>query len=357
MKPSGLLLLFVAGTLGAASGSNTRFDLSRLPSYQPAQRVQGVIRIWGNDQLELVHRWQEAFKKKHYEVRFDDYLITTPLGFSGLAAGTADIGYMGHSWWRSDLMGFESIFGYPPLGIKYAQGSFDEKDGSTPAPVFLVHKDNPLTGLTLDQLDGIYGEERTGGWRGSRWTADAARGPEKNIRTWGQLGLTGEWADKPITVYGLDGILSNWSDLIHKVVFKGGTKWNPAMKEIVRGGVETPVDLQLVRAVHNDRYAISFSFMKVVQGTKLDVKVLPLAVRPGGPFIMPTAQSVHDNTYPLNNAVYLYLNRPPGQPLPPRIKEFLRFILSREGQQLVADDRTWIPLSAESVAEELKKLD
>jgi phosphate transport system substrate-binding protein len=353
--PFALVLLLVA-LLVAPRAAAAEFDLSKLPAYKPEARVQGIIRIWGHDLLELVHAWEEAFKKLHYESRFDDYLLTTPVAFSGLVAGNADIGYMGHSWWRSDLKGFEAVFGYPPLEIKFAQGSFNEPKGSTPSPVFFVHKDNPLTGLTLEQLDGIFGAERTGGWKGTKWTTDAARGPEKNVRTWGQLGLTGEWADKPIHPYGIDGVLSNWSDLVHKVVFKGGTKWNPTMKEIVRGGVEAPADVQLVQAVHRDRYAIAFSFQKVVDEAKLDVRVLPLAKDAGSPYVMPSAQSVHDNTYPMNNAPWLYVNRPPGKPLSPRIKEFLRFVLSREGQQLVAKDRTWIPLSAESAAEQLKKL-
>jgi phosphate transport system substrate-binding protein len=347
----GALALVACGARAAT------FDLSGLPAYKPEGRVQGIIRIWGNDQLELVHAWEEAFKKLNYESRFDDYLLTTPVAFSGLAAGNADIGYMGHSWWRSDLVGFESIYGYAPLEIKYAQGSFDDPKGSTPSPVFIVHKSNPLAGLTLEQLDGIFGAERTGGWRGTKWTTDAARGPEKDIRTWGQLGLTGAWADKPIDAFGIDGVLSNWSDLIHKVVFKGGTKWNPAMKEIVRGGVEAPVDEQLVRAVNDDPQAIAFTFQKVVDEAKLDVKVLPIAATAAGPYVMPSAQTVHDGSYPLTNAPWLYVNRVPGHPLPHRVKEFLRFVLSRQGQELVAKDRVWIPLSPEAAAAELRKLD
>lgn len=355
--PLGRVIALALLTLAANGARSEDFDLGRLPAYKPEERVQGIIRIWGNDAIALAKSWEVEFKAKHYEVRFDDYLLTTPVAFSGLAAGTAEIGYMGHSWWRSDLKGFEAMFGYAPLEIKYAQGSFNEETGSTPGPVFIVHKSNPLAGLTLDQLDGIYGAERTGGWRGTKWTTDAARGPEKNIRTWGQAGLKGEWAKRSINAYGIDGTLSNWSDLIHKVVFKGGTKWNPAMKEIVRGGVEAPADVQLVQAVHNDRNGIAFTFMKVVEDANLDVKVIPLAAQEGGPYVMPSAQSFHENTYPLNNAVYLYVNRPPGKALPPRIREFLRYVLSREGQQQVAEDKTWIPLSAESVAIERKKLD
>src|SRR5207253_2492505 len=83
-------------------------------------------------------------------------------------------------------------------------------------------------GLSLKQLDGIFGAERSGGWKGSTWSTDAARSAKDNIRTWGALGLAGEWADKPINIYGIDATLSNWSDLIQRVVFKGGDKWNPA---------------------------------------------------------------------------------------------------------------------------------
>jgi phosphate transport system substrate-binding protein len=351
-----LLVAALAG-LTAPGAFPDEFDLSGLPSYKPEQRIQGVIRIRGNDAIELIKSWEVEFKKLHYEIRFHDYLLTTPMGFSCLAAGTAELGIMGHSWWRSDLKGFEGFFGYPPLEIKYAFGSYNAPKGSTPGPVFFVHKSNPLAGLTLKQLDGIFGAQRTGGWRGTRWTTDPARGPEGNIRTWGQLGLTGAWADQPIHPYGIDATLSNWSDLIHKVVFKGGTKWNPAMKEIVRGGVETPVDVQLVQAVHNDPNGIAFSFMRVIEAANLDVKVLPLAADDGAPFIQPSARSFHEDTYPLNNAVYIYLNRPPGRPLPPRIKEFLRYVLSREGQEVVAREGTWIPLNAEAARRELKKVE
>jgi len=223
--------------------------------------------------------------------------------------------------------------------------------------VFFVHKDNPLRGLTLKQLDGIFGAQRTGGWDRTRWSTRAARGPEENIRTWGQLGLTGEWADKAIRPFGFDATLSNWSDLMQKVVFKGGTKWNPGLTEIVRGGVEKPADEQFVETVAGDRYSIGFCFQRVIDRVKVEVKVLPLAASDGAPFVQPSAQSFFNGTYPMNNAVYIYLNRPPGQPLPLRLKEFLRYVLSRQGQTAVAEDGTYIPLSAEMAQAELRKLE
>src|SRR5258708_12131546 len=177
--PFALVLLLLA-LLAAPRAAAAQFDLSKLPAHKPEARVHGIIRIWGHDLLELVHAWEEAFKRLNYESRFDDYLLTTPVAFSGLAAGNADIGYMGHSWWRSDLKGFEAIYGYPPLEIKYAQGSFNDPKGSTPSPVFLVHNGNPLAGLTLAQLDSIFGAEDTPGLPRTKWTTTAAPAPHNN---------------------------------------------------------------------------------------------------------------------------------------------------------------------------------
>ena len=332
------------------------FDLSRLPSYQAATpNVHGVVRIHDTELTQhLVHLWQDRFLKLHPLVRYSEY--TVPTWFSGLCAGTADIAVTGHDAWRTDLKAFESIYGYAPLEIMFATGGFNLRKGNTPGAIFFVNKDNPISQLSIDQLDGIFGAERTGGWDGTKWTTAVARGPEKNIRTWGQLGLKGEWADQPIKLFGIDATLSGWSGLIQKVVFKGGDKWNPALQELVRGGSEVPADTQIVEGVANDRYAIGFSFMRVVEKNP-NVKPLALARESAGPFVAPTTDSFHDRSYPLVTAAYIYLNRPPGKPVPPRLKEFLAFVLSREGQQAIVDDGMFIPLTAEAARAELRKLE
>ncbi len=324
--------------------------------YVPAtSNVHGVVRIHDSELTQhLVHLWQDGFLKQHPLVRYDEY--TVPAWFNGLCADTADLAMAGRRAYRTELKAFESIYGYPPLEITFATGGFNQRKGNTPGVIILVHRDNPLAGLTLDQLDGILGAERTGGWEGTKWTTTPARGPEKNIRTWGQLGLTGEWADQPINIFGIDATLSGWSGLIQQVVFKGGDKWNPMIHEIVRGGTEVPADAQIVSGVASDRHAIGFSFMRVVEQNP-GVKPVALARQPGGPFVAPTAQSFAARSYPLVTSLYIYLNRPPGRPLPPRLKEFLTFILSREGQQAVADDGMYIPLNAEAAQAELSKLD
>ncbi|WP_263366260.1 PstS family phosphate ABC transporter substrate-binding protein [Edaphobacter bradus] len=335
-----------------------QYDLSGLPPYHDEtnpQQLHGVIRIHGTELTQhLIHEWEDAFLKLHPLVRFGDYML--PTGFSGLCAGTADINVMGHTAWRSDLKAFEETFGYDPFEVMFATGGFNLRKGNTPAAIIFVNKDNPIGQLSLRQLDGIFGAQRTGGWNGTHWSTASARGPEGDIRTWGQLGLTGDWKDKPIHLYGIDATLSNWSELIQRVVFKGGDKWNPAMNEIVRGGVEIPADAQIVSSVANDPGGIGFNLMRVVEKNP-GVKALAIGAQDQGPYIQPTAESCYQRTYPLVNSVYLYLNRPPGKPFDPRLKEFLKFVLSREGQQIVVDDGMFIPLNPEAAHETLRKLD
>jgi phosphate transport system substrate-binding protein len=346
------------------------FDLAGLPLYQwvPSQEdrvanhchgavcegVWGVIRIHGTELTQhLVHLWQDNFLKLHPNIRFGDYFV--PNGFGGLIADTADLNVMGHTAWRSDLKAFEEVYGYPPLEIMFATGAFNRGKGNSPGVVFFVNRDNPISRLSLKQLDGIFGAERTGGWKGTTWSTEAARAADDNIRTWGQLGLAGEWADQPIRIYGLDATLSNWSDLIQQVVFDGGDKWNPAIKEMVRGGSKAPSDAQIVSSVANDRYGIGFNLMRVVEKER-KVKPLAIATAEAGPYIAPTEETMYRRTYPLSNAVYIYINRGPGEPISPRLKEFLTYILSRQGQQDVVDDGLFLPLNPQAAGEQREKL-
>ena len=346
--------MFVLGIVGGTRAAE--YDLAGLPSYVAAvPNVHGVVRVHDTELTQhLVHLWQDQFLKLHPLVRYSEY--TVPTWFSGLCAGTADLAVTGHDAWRTDLKAFEGIFGYPPLEIIFATGGFNRRKGNIPGLIVFVHKDNPLAGLTLEQLDGVLGAERTGGWEGTKWSTAAARGPEKNIRTWGQLGLKGEWADRPIHIFGIDATLSGWSGLVQKVVFKGGDKWNPAITELVRGGAEVPADTQIVEGVAGDPGSIGFSFMRVVEKNP-NVRPLALGREAQGPLVAPTEESFRDRSYPLVTAAYFYLNRPPGQPVPPRLKEFLTYVLSREGQQAIVDDGMFLPLTAEAARAELRKLE
>ena len=333
------------------------YDLSALPAYKAAQNQLGVIRVHGSQlTVNLIHRWEEDFLQLHPDIRYRENIL--PSWFSGLCAGTEDLTVMGHDAWRPDLMTFQECFGHEPLEILFATGGFDQdRRGNTPGVVIMLNKNNPITGLTLRQLDGILGAERTGGWIGTRWSTDGARSAREDIRSWGQLGLTGEWADKTIRIYGTDATQSLWAGTIQKVVFKGGTKWNPAIQELVRGDhVRGNSDVQTVAAIANDRYAIGFGFMKVFKANP-GVKPIAVAANEGVPHVEPTLESFRNRSYPLVTGLYIYLNREPGKPLAPRLKEFLTYILSDEGQQRVAEDGMYIPLTAELAREQLKKID
>lgn len=366
------LMLVAAALVGralpaAAQPAPAGYDLSGLPAYHPEREGAeghchgavchgewGVIRIQGSENFqELLSAWQNIFLKLHPNIRFSAYYM--PSGFGGLVTDTYDIGVLGHTAWRSDYVAYRQTHGHNPLEIMFATGGFDKGKANTPAPVFIVNKDNPINGLTLDQIDGIFSTGRTGGWtRDFQWTTDAARPASRNIRTWGQLGLKGEWADKPIRIVGFDATLSNWSWLIQDVAFRGGDRWNPLIEEMVRGGTKAPADKQIVAAVANDKYAIAFNLMRVIRE---EPRVKPLGIAGAdGRFVMPTNETIFGRTYPFSNAVFLYVDRVPGKPMPPRIKEFLRFILSREGQQVVAEQGLFIPLNATALARERARL-
>jgi phosphate transport system substrate-binding protein len=356
------ILLAIASIVAAAEFVPAQYDLSALPPYQPQQMALGVVRIYGTPLESLVGQWASAFRAKQGHVRLSAYLVNTSQAFAGLVTDKADIGLMGHRTWHTSVMAFDKVFGYEPLEIRFASGSFDDPQGSTPGLMFVVHKSNPISRLTLEQIDGIFCAQRTGGWEGTKWSVAAARGAEGNLRTWGQLGLTGEWADRPIHLHGSDVTLSNWADLIEREACHGGKKWNPALIEGPRADIGLKAhgktrDQEIIEGVEDDPYAIGFMFQRVINAAHSDVKVLPLARTAVGPYVTPSAQTFFDGSYPMHNGAYLYLNRKPGQPVSARDKEFVRFVLSREGQQIVADSRIFIPLNAEQLQAELKKLD
>ena len=356
------LSLAAVFTAAAAEFKPTQYDLSALPAYQPEQMALGVVRIYGTPLESLVGQWASAFRAKQGHARLNAYLINTSQAFAGLLTGKADIGLMGHRTWHTSVMAFNRTFGYEPLEIRFASGSYDDPQGSTPGLMFVVHRTNPLARLTLEEIDGIFCAQRTGAWDGAKWSTAAARGADKNIRTWGQLGLTGDWADKPIHLHGSDVTLSNWADLIEREACHGGKKWNPALIEGPRADIGLKAhgktrDQEIIEGVQDDPLSMGFMFQRVINKAQSDVKVLPLARTAAGPYVTPSPQTFFDGSYPMHNGAYLYLNRKPGEAIPTRDKEFVRFVLSREGQQIVADSRIFIPLDAEQAKAELRKLD
>lgn len=225
--------------------------------------------------------------------------------------------------------------------------------------VFFVHKDNPITGLTMEQLDGILGSRRDGGWDGLTWDISVARGSESNIRTWGQLGVKGAWANKPITVYGYNAKY-HFNDEIDKKVLKGSGKWNEEMRAfsnmagLKADGSLTASGELIINALANDKYGIAYTGKPFLNA---QTKLLPLSTDGGKTYVPLELDRVQDRSYPLIRDVYYYFRREKGKPVNSKIREFLRYVLSREGQAAIQADGKYLPLTAEVAAAQLAKLD
>ena len=338
-------------------------DRSSLPAYQPEEKVSGVIHNFGSDFGGLWQAWEKGFRHYQPDIRFDDTLPTSDAAMGGLVSGVADLAPSGRELIINEYLAFHETFHYNPVEITVASGSFDVK-GKTWGLVVFVNKDNPISKLSMKQLDGMFGAERTGRWRGLVWSPEAARSAKENIRTWGQLGLTGEWADREINTYGYAP--SGMSSFFELNVFHGGTKWNPNYREYVEtGGREVaPNELgkrltiqQMLSELAEDKYGIAFTGMQYGRGIP-QIKPVALAAQEGGPYVEPTKENFVNRTYPLVRSIYVFLNRPPGKPVPSNVREFLRYILSREGQQDVArSESSYLPLTADLAWKQLQKLE
>jgi phosphate transport system substrate-binding protein len=338
-------------------------DLSDLPTYRADTSVYGEIRNWGNDlMLNVLRLWEVGFHEHQRGVRFADVLFSTAAAIGPLYTGVADLGILGRQAVPIETQAFHRAMGYDALEIKVAMGAYDV-DSRTPGIVVFVNSRNPISKLTLEQLDGMLGSQRTGGFRGRRWSAESARGAAGNIRTWGQLGLTGEWADKPINVYGFDLSVNGFAFALQRKVFKGGDTWNPGLREFPltepgRAGARPKVGAHaMIEALAQDPYGIAYSAIHYGRGNPA-VKPVALAETVAGPYTEPTKENFVNRTYPLHEPICIYVDRPPGKAVDPKVREFLRYILSRQGQKDIVDGGGgYLPLNAQEIRAERQKLE
>jgi len=333
-----------------------KWDLSDLPSYRPQQKVSGTIRMWGSNYIvdgNVGQYWEEGFRKFQPDIKFDFQMKTTVAAVPSLVFGVGDIG-VGRKITFAELLLYQRYKDRDPLEITAATGSYDVS-GWQPGYGIVVHKDNPLTQLTMQQLDGIFGAERLGGWEGTSWHPEYARGPKENIRTWGQLGLTGEWADKPIDVYGLNLRYHQATEISDRLL-KASDKWNEHLR--IYANFVTP-DGKLGRSLNDDlskdRYGIAYIAAPTLN-LPPDLKILAIAQKPGGPYVPYAMETVRDRSYPLYDEIYMYIDQGQDKSIDPKIREFLRFIVSREGQEAVQRDGKYLPLTAAVAKEQLSKL-
>ncbi|MCW5548644.1 MAG: hypothetical protein KIT44_06740 [Opitutaceae bacterium] len=345
-----------------------KWDLSDLPAYVPKQQVSGTIRMWGSNYIVdgmVGGFWEEAFRKFHPGVKFEYNMLTTRAHVPSLVFDVADLG-IGRKVNTQELQLYQRYKNRDPLEITIATGSYNVT-GWQPAFGIVVHRDNPLTRITMEQLDGVFGAERLGGWIGTDWHPEFARGPEKNIRTWGQLGLTGEWADKEITPYGLNMRYSQATTISDRIL-GGSDKWNERLRIYANyvsssdDGKGTSMGFgRLKRGLNEDliedRYGIAYVAAPAPENIPPQLKVIELAWTSAGPYYAYTIENLRERLYPLFDEIYAYADTQDIAVLDPKVREYLRFIVSREGQECIQRDGKYLPLTAEVSRAQLKKLE
>ena len=350
----------LASSSGASSSGASSSGEAPAAS-KPDAELKGVIRIYGFGMGGVVETWEQGFRALHPDVVFENTLPTSDAAIPGLVTRVADLGVDGGEPALTEDLSFYETRGYHPSSLIVASGAYDV-EGRSNGPVVFVNSENPLTKLTLDQLDGIFGSERTGGLRGFVWTPLEARGPDKNIRTWGQLGLKGKWADKPIQTYG--HAASGTARFFQLKVLGNSDKWNPNYRGYVETGSKqiAPEDQaqrlgarsMLQGELAHDPYGVAWSIMSQAKGIK-GIKAIALAPRGGGAAVAPTTESFRNRTYPLVRSIYIYFDRAPGAPLDPKLDAFLHYVLTPDAQAMTAAGG-YLPLPEATVREQLRSL-
>jgi len=345
----------------AGPAYDKKFDLSELPAYQPQHEITGTIRFWGNNYIRqsgLADAWLAEFKKFHPKGNIDFVLPTAAIATSSLYYGLSDIA-MTHEPTFYDYLSHVRILGFEPTPIIAMTGSYDAI-GWMNSMAIVVHKDNPLTQITMEQLDGVFGSVRSGGWVGQEWHPEFARGADKNIRSWGQLGLQGEWKNRHITPYGY-AVTYSTAQEFSRAVLQSSNRWNGDLVDF--GNVRTPdgkTELQAAQIYkHLKADPGGIAYIRYNKNFPAeDLKVLKLAKTAADPYVEFTLDNVQNRSYPLTGEMNMWVSLKPGEKLRPDVRELLRFILSREAQNLVQEvDRKYLPLTAEVVRKELARVE
>jgi phosphate transport system substrate-binding protein len=303
----------------AAKAQQVKVEAS-IPAYQKTSGVSGNLNSVGSDTMNnLMTLWGEAFAKIYPNVKIQVEGKGSSTAPPALIAGTSQFGPMSRAMRGTEIDQFEAKFGYKPTQLRT---SYD-------ALAVYVNKDNPLEKATLADIDGAFSKSRRRGG--------------KNIGTWGQLGLTGDWASRPISLYGRNSASGTYG------FFKEHALSNGDYKDTVK---EQPGSASVVQGVTADRFGMGYSGI----GYKTSgVKNLALATKAGDAYSDGSYADVVSGKYPLARFLYVYVNKAPGKDLDPVVREFLKFVFSREGQEIVVKDG-YYPLPAKIVGEENAKL-
>ena len=299
---------------------NVKVD-ENLPHYVKVSGVSGNLSSIGSDTMNnLLTLWLEGFKKFYPNVNIQIEGKGSSTAPPALISGTAQLGPMSREMKSEEIDKFEKKFGYKPIGIRT----------SLDALAVYVNKDNPIKGLSLQQVDAIFSKTRRGGF-------------STDITTWGQLGLTGDWANRRISLYGRNSASGTYGFFKSNALFKGD------YKDEVK---EQPGSASVVQGVTEDSYGIGYSGV----GYKTSgVRIVPLSIKDNDKYYDGSYENVLKGKYPLSRFLFIYINKKPNTELDPLLKEFLKYVLSYEGQQIVIKDG-YLPLPSKVAVEELEKL-
>lgn len=304
----------------AETSAAVRVD-DRLPEYEPVQGVSGTIKSVGSDTLNnLMTLWAEKFEEYYPNVQVEIEGKGSSTAPPALIEGAANFGPMSRPMKDAEIDAFEQKFGYKPVAVRTAIDML----------AVFVHKDNPISeeGLTLPQVDAIFSSTRKGGHL-------------DDIQTWGDLGLGGTWENLPISLYGRNSASGTYGYFKENALFKGDYK---------NSVKEQPGSSSVVQGVASDRGGIGYSGIGY---DTADVETVPLAVSADDELVAPSAANA--NEYPLARFLLVYVNKKPGEELDPLRREFVKLILSQEGQEVVVKDG-YIPLSYEIAQQTLSEM-
>jgi phosphate transport system substrate-binding protein len=317
VAPLALALALAASSLSAQA---VKVDAG-IPGYSKTSGVSGNVSSIGSDTLNnLMTLWAEGFRRQYPNIRVQIEGKGSSTAPPAMIQGTAQLGPMSRIMKANEIDDFEKKYGYKPTPIRVA----------VDALAVYVNKDNPLQQLTVQEVDAIFSKGRACGGKG--------------IANWGQAGLKdGNWAGKPLSLYGRNSASGTYGFFKENALCKGD------YKDTVK---EQPGSASVVQGVTEDKFAIGYSGI----GYRTSgVKPLKLAAKKGGQYFSTDPADVYSGNYPLARYLYVYVNKAPNKPLDPLVREFLKFALSKEGQEIVVKDG-YLPIPAKVFQEELAKI-
>lgn len=324
-----------AASLGLAALS---LPVANAQTVAAQETVAGDLRITGAVTMEpLLDAWRKEFEAAHPGARVVASLTGSASAIYGLEVRTADIALMDRALNPFERYGtYERSWTYP-VEIEIGTGSMGNP-AAAPAYAIYVHPSNPLRGMTLAQLDAVFGARRDGGWDKLAWNKRAARGADRDIRTWGQLGVSGSLRNKAIHVYGPANEGQGAVTGFQNMVMQGGAKWNEDYREY-------PDPAAMFSALAKDPAGIAYG---AAGSAPRGWVPLALAASAGKPFVPLNPETVANRSYPLARPVYLFftIDTPSGDParVKPLIRAFARHVLSSEGQAALSRASKYSPL-------------